>query len=221
MDSGLKIEFGVVDEVNEAAQKLVNVWNDKLRQKGTEPNLFVNDIFRDTKVHNGLKEKLGDEELFVWYENTTRFNNMISEERSRRAGGDMSGLLGEEIVIPETVHADGSTRRSEQGYKINLEVVESKGIDTTKVAMFRLTQPSETPKPEYYWTANYFESKRGLQQEVSSEKRKSAVILVSDLKTINENGGTIMDINDSGSLDVRQIGSAGFVQSRALAVLRD
>jgi hypothetical protein len=86
--------------------------------------------------------------------------------------------------------------------------------------MFRITQPSEQAKPEYYWTADYFEAHKGLQQEVSGEKRRRAVILIADLKMISQNGGLIQDVNDSGSLDVRQIGTGSFDQKKALVITK-
>jgi len=129
-------------------------------------------------------------------------------------------LLGEEVNISETAHEDGRTRRAESGQRVNVEYLRSQGIDPSKVLFFRITQDSDTPKPEYYWTSDYGETQRGLRVEVSPEKRKTAVILVADLETINQNDGLIQDMNDDEGLAVRQIGTGNFDQRKALAKIK-
>lgn len=114
-----------------------------------------------------------------------RFQSIIIKEREKRWSGDLSGLLGEEITIPETQHAGGRQRRAESGYKINVDYLKTIGLDPKKILFFRATQPSLTPKPEYYWTSDYFETVRGLTAEIPPEQRKTSVILVADLETIN------------------------------------
>jgi len=69
--------------------------------------------------------------------------------------------------------------------------LKTKGIDPSKVLFFRITQPTDNPKPEYYWTSDYSEVQKGLTAEISPEQRKTSIILVADLETINGNGGLI------------------------------
>jgi hypothetical protein len=85
--------------------------------------------------------------------------------------------------------------------------------------MFRVTQPSTTPKPEYYWTSDYFEVTRGLHAEISIEDRTNSVILVSSLEDINKNNGLMVDIDGESGLTVRQIGFEPYDQKNCLAII--
>jgi len=181
-------------------------------------NEFVAEYFQDPNLFPALPEEIrnSEEELTKLVQNSGKFYDVIYPERKKRWNGDLSGLLGEEVHIPETEHADGRTRRAETGYRVDAEYLKSIDIDPSKVLFFRITQSSDKPKPEYYWTSDYFEVLRGLYAEVSGEQREDAVILVADLETINENG-LIQDINDDQGLSVRQIGKEPFDQNRAIA----
>lgn len=131
------------------------------------------------------------------------------------------GLYGEEVVIPEhpdNLHNNGMQRRSESGPFIGLEFLETQNVDPKKVLFFRVTQPSDQPKAEYYWTSDPQEVQSGLNQELG-ESAETAVIMVSTLHDINQNGGLIRDgYNDDQGLAVRQIGLQPFDQKRALGI---
>lgn len=202
-------------------QRLDKIISDALRA-GDSLNPFVVDYFKDPDFYNALPEdiKKSDPVLRELMVNMSRFNTIISVERRKRSSGDTSGLLGEEMQLGETEHADGRVRRAEVGYKINLEYLRNQGINPKQVLFFRTTQPSIEPKPEYYWTSDYFETRRGLRQEIPTKLRKTAVTLISDLETINQNGGLITDINDDSGLAVRQIGTGPFDQSLVLATIK-
>jgi hypothetical protein len=177
------------------------------------------EYFKDPDFYNSLPEEIrnSDERLKEYIYNSENFSSIISAERSKRWKDDVTSLFGEEVILDESVHHDGRVRRAEEGYKINVEYLKTIGIDPEKVLFFRVTQPTETPKPEYYWTSDYFETRQGLTAEIPHEQRLLSIILVSDLATINENEGLIQDINDDQGLAVRQIGSGSFDQTRALA----
>lgn len=124
------------------------------------------------------------------------------------------------VVIPvsdDNKHAKGQLRREEEGYKLSFEFLKSISIDPTKVLYFRVTQPSLEPKPEYYWTNDASEVVGGLRVELGRQ-RETAIILVSTLWAIAQNGGLIDDINDDDGIAVRQIGFDVFDQTDALAV---
>ncbi len=180
---------------------------------------FVLEFFEDTKLLHALPKTITSDErnLRDLILNMSKFYNILHLERKKSGQGDVSGLFGEEVHIPETSHASGKIRRAESGARINVNFLRNQGTNPARVLFFRLTQPSDQPKPEYYWTSDYFETQHGLTQEIPSEQRKTAIVLVASLDVINNNGGLIQDINDDGGLAVRQIGSHNFDQNLALA----
>jgi hypothetical protein len=99
-----------------------------------------------------------------------------------------------------------------------LDYVKASGVDPTRVLFFRVTQPSEHPKPELYWTSDFAETKGGLGIELGAQASTS-VILVSTLEDISHNGGLMDDINDDSGIAVRQIGLNNFDQNDALLIL--
>lgn len=178
------------------------------------------EMFQDPDLFKALPKDITNKTdvLASYIQNTGKFNALIYTERSKRALGDNSGLLGEKVHLPEFDHGDGKTWQAEDGYKLNLEYLESAEVDPSKVLFFRRTQPMvESPKPERYWTSDYFEVVKGLNVEISGDRRASSMILVADLKTLNENGGLIQDVNDDNGISVRQIGDHPFDQSQAIA----
>lgn len=190
-----------------------------LVSKGTEANPFTTECFRNPILFNALPKEIRDNDqlLLEYIENTGKLNDLIGHERQKRFKGGKPSLFGEEVHLQGTVHADGRKRSTEDGYRINIDYLRSVGIDPTRVLFFRITQPMrEQPKPEYYWTSDFFEVIEGLNHEVIPSKRKTAIILVADMQTINENGGLIQDINDDNGIAVRQIGEGPFNQHRAL-----
>ena len=92
----------------------------------------------------------------------------------------------------------------------------TRDIDPSKVLFFRRTIPSKDPKPEFFWTSDYFETRQGLTAEISPKNRDTAIIIVASLDAINKNGGLIQDINDDQGIAVRQIGTDNFDQNLAL-----
>lgn len=196
--------------------------SENLRKKGVEVPAWILRDFSDPALYPALPEYIrDDQELFSSYiENTAKFSEIIHTELRKRDTGDKSGLFGSEESIPASLHANGRERREESGYRVNPEYLHTVGIDPRKVLFYRITQPSDTPKPEYYWTSDFHEVVAGLHAEVRGEQRKNAVVLVADLQTINENEGLIQDINDDQGLPVRQIGLGPFDQKKSLAVFR-
>ena len=195
---------------------------DHLRMQRKEINPFILEYFKDPDLFNSLPETIrsSDKKLLEFLENSGRFNDIIYQERQKRQSGDASGLFGEKVNIPETEHASGKKRKTESGHRINVAYLKTKGIDPSKVLFFRITQPTDNPKPEYYWTSDYSEVQKGLTAEISPEQRKTSIILVADLETINGNGGLIQDFNDDNGLAVRQIGIESFDQKLALTIIR-
>jgi len=202
---------------NAEVDKMMSVVIDLLRKQGEQVSPFISETF-DPDLFQSLPEEIrGDEqELAVFVLNMSKFSKIISLERRERSRRDMSGLLGEEIQIEETTHSNDRKRRAESGKRVNIDFLRDQGIDPTKVLFFRSTQPADQPKPEFYWTSDYYETRRGLRREISQEKRKTAIILVASLDVINKNGGLIQDINDDSGLAVRQIGTDNFDQNLAL-----
>ena len=179
---------------------------------------FVIERFQDPILFSALKEIVkGDPKLLVEYlENCSQLEIELNKDRFARGEGK---VLGEEVELPESVHSDGRTRRAESGARINLEEITRRGIDPSKVLFFRVTQPTIEPKPEYYWTTDFRETQRGLNVEISEEKRQTAVTLIADLATVAGEKGLIQDINDDNGLAVRQISMEPFDQARCLAVI--
>ena len=153
-------------------------------------NAFANaspmlvDTFLIPGLLDGLREKLSDQEVADMITNSSDFQEIITEERSKRSSGDLTGLFGDNVHIPESIHENGRVRIAEDDYRVNVDYLKDIGIDPKKVLYFRRTQPSETPKPEYYWTSAFGEVVRGLKTEISPEKRASSIILVSEIYCI-------------------------------------
>lgn len=136
--------------------------------------------------------------------------------------------LAKRLVFSETVmelpeghgtHANGTPRRSEEGLILDMDKVRACGIDPSKVLIFRVTQPSEEPKPEFYWTTDFIETRGGLGLGLGSQ-RKTAVILVDTLESVYGGGeGLIRDVNDDSGVALRQIGLQAYDQAKAIAVL--
>ncbi len=211
--------FPVRPSVDTETVKRIDGLLDDIYHTSTDARPFILRCFKEPAFYHALPEKIrnDDQALRALMMNMGRFSSTIHVERAKRFGGDMSGLLGEKVCIAETQHADGRARRAEEGYRINVEYLRSQGIDPSKVLFFRITQPSSDPKPEWYWTSDYFETVKGLRQEIPQDQRNTAVILVADLETIHQNEGLMTDVNDDSGLAVRQIGNASFDQKLALA----
>ncbi len=190
-----------------------------LEAKGARVNPFTTEYFHDPDLFHALPSEIRNHDALLseYIEHTGNFNNLISSERSKRFQGDTSGLFGEEVTVAKTKTSNGRLREEETGYKINVDYLKTIGIDPARVLFFRATQPmSDQPKPERYWTSDFNETVKGLNREIPPTLRKTAVILVSDLQTVADNGGLLQDINDDSGLAVRQISPAPFNQHRAI-----
>lgn len=123
------------------------------------------------------------------------------------------------VTIPSTAEGNldqyGQPRREETGHRLDLDYVRESGVDPRCVLFFRVTQPSDQPKLELYWTSDLSETKGGLGRELGSQAQ-TAVVLVSTLEDISHNGGLMDDMNDDSGIAVRQIGLDSFDQSQAL-----
>ncbi len=190
-----------------------------IQEQGEQVDPSVLDYFKDRDFFTSLPEAIQNnaETLQGYIINMSKFLNVITPERRKRWNGDNSGMLGDEVHIPETTHSDGRTRRAQSGQRINVEYLRSQGIDPSQVLFFRRTQPSTKPKPEYYWTSDYFETQRGLTREISGAQRDTSIILVASLDAINGKEGLIQDMNDDQGLAVRQIDTGNFDQNLAIA----
>lgn len=217
-DQFSKIEFVNQFKEDEEVNKKIGSVVDSITRQGEQVNPFVLECFEDPDLFHSLPEEIksNEQKLSELVLNMSKFHGIITSERQKRWSGDMSGLFGDEVYIAETVHANGKIRRAESDYKINVDYLRTREIDPSQILFFRITQPTDKPKPEYYWTSDYFETQRGLTREISSEQRETAVILVASLDVINNNEGLIQDINDDNGLAVRQIGTGNFDQTLAL-----
>lgn len=204
----------------EAAERIGDVLA-TLKDEGLDVGTWTQEVFTDPDLFNALPVAIREDagSLRDYIANSEKFFRRIDEERLKPPGSEGAGLLGEVVEAPSIPHQDGRVRHAESGRKIDVAYLRTIGIDPSKVLFYRVTQPSDAPKPEYYWTSDYFETVRGLNVEIPSEQRRSAVVLVADLETIDANGGLIQDINDDIGLAVRQLGQTPFDQKETLATI--
>jgi hypothetical protein len=218
-NSLLAFEFPPDPDRNTAIDAHIGRIVQTLEASGLRINPLIADYFCSSALYNSLPQEIreSDEALGQYIEHTSRFADLIYSERDKRWKGDTTGLFGEEVTIPESSHMDGRTRRSEKGLKINVPYLSTVGVDPSKVLFFRITQPADVPKPEFYWTSDYRETRGGLTREISREQRQTAVILIAPLDTLeNSGGGLIQDINDDRGVPVRTISLEPFDQAQCL-----
>ncbi|MFA7253307.1 MAG: hypothetical protein WC107_02010 [Patescibacteria group bacterium] len=214
------IELPKVKKDQEIEQRIASICN-MLKDLQIPINPFVAEQFSEPDFFNALPGDIreSDNRLAEYMAHTMAFDDYVVSERRKSSQRSAEGLFGDEVFIPKTPAQGGFTRREESGRRINVQAVSEQGqINPEKVLFYRVTQPSGEPKPEYYWTSDLHEVMHGLNAELSREKQETAVILVSDLRTISENGGLIEDVNDDQGLAVRQIGMEPFDQKRCLAI---
>ncbi|MBP7820755.1 hypothetical protein KA025_00315 [Candidatus Saccharibacteria bacterium] len=179
-------------------------------------------------VNPAFLDKIDNEELIIGLLEAAEPSGIPIAEYIRHSNrfsninrfGEIFGR-GSPIVIEESednLYQSGRLRPSEMGYTLSFQYLEDNDIDPSLVLYFRATQPSDVPKPEYYWTSDFGEVKNGLGRELGNHA-DTAVILVSTLKDIANNGGLMSDINDDSGIAVRQIGLGTYDQSRALFIL--
>lgn len=175
-------------------------------------------------IHPGLYDKLDDDPRLLDVLASrigADLKEYIRHSNRYQIAARREPIFGKVVAIPPAVdnlHGDGQSRRHEEGPMIDLDAVRQAGVDPDHVLYFRVTQPSEIPCPEYYWTSDFSEVRNGLNRELG-DTAETAVILVSTLGHIAQNGGLIRDINDDGGVAVRQIGLAPFDQRSALGVI--
>jgi hypothetical protein len=170
--------------------------------------------FGDPKILEGLAET--EEKTGIPLEEFIRHSFRFHHATER--GTSTGAIAGEDITIETGEHNllhTGEQRRTESGSKVDIERIEKLEIDPSKVLFFRVTQPSDTPKPEYYWTSDSVEARNGLTWELG-EQAETAIVLVATLDTIAQNGGLIEDVNDDQGVAVRQIDLGPFDQKKAL-----
>lgn len=204
-------------KLSEEDRKRLETAADSATADGYSVDMLVRETFFDPEFVESLPAEIRErpEVLKEYLVNTSRFHDLLHEERAR-AQGDQAGLFGATADAPEVAHEDGRTRHAESGRRIRLDYLRGAGVDPAKVLYFRATQPSDMPKPEYYWTSDFFETLKGLNAEIPEAQRKSAVVLVADLETVSGADGLIEDRNDDNGLPVRQLGTAPFDQASAL-----
>jgi hypothetical protein len=190
-----------------------------IRLTGIDISPLVAERFMDSGLFAALLDKIQqDPALLVAYiKNTDQFEELVAKDISAHTENKVTGPT---VSILETVFENGSVRPAESGPLIDLQKLVDKGVDPSKVIFFRVTQPGDTPKPEYYWTTDLFETQKGLHQEITPEKRKSSITLVADLTTIAGNEGVIRDGNDDSGVAIRQVGQEFFDQSDAIAIIK-
>ena len=187
---------------------------DELVAEGDPISPIIQDDLDYPPLINALESSVGSE-----LKEYVRHSNRYFETAWRRD----SEIFGEVVAIPpaaDNLHREGQPRRHEEGQLIDMDAVQQAGIDPFHVLYFRVTQPSVSPAPEYYWTSDFSETRHGLHKELGASA-KTAVILVSTLGHIAQNGGLMRDINDDSGVAVRQIGFAPFDQQSegVLAIL--
>ncbi len=220
----LDANFGDIEHLyatDPVAEKLVADIVHQISQEGEDIPQIMTKVFSDSRLFNALPIAIRENaELFGAYlVNSSRFYEILTNEQRKNFEGETRGLFGPVITLSHGTHANGKPRRTEEGYEINVEYLSSQNIDPTKVLFYRKTQPGTDPKPELYWTSDFYQTQVGLQKEISGDAAESAVTLVCDLSTINNNDGLIQDVNDDSGLAVRQKGIDTFDQKNCLAII--
>lgn len=210
--SNFDIDFG---EEASTASETVQPLFDRLKKEGIEPGFITSEIFCDINFNDQFLNQFPAEEQYQYLKNTSLFESKLKKDNWLSAAGEPNTMFGAETVAPEISKANGAIIPPESGKVIEIDNLREAGIDTSKVLIFRATQPSDQSKPEYYWTTDYFETKKGLSAEMGESNRKTAIILVSNLEQICE-GGAIKDKNDDNGLSLRRIDMSSYDQKTAL-----
>ena len=90
-------------------------------------------------------------------------------------------------------------------------------INPKYVLFYRRTQPSPKPQPEAYWTYNFNVAVRGMNTEHSESYRRTAVILVSDFKTLLSHDKYEIDLKDDS---IHLIHETPFDQNLCLCIFK-
>jgi len=190
---------------------------DSLQSQGDELDASIHEDYADTRLLDGLSEycaRTGDN-MAEYFRHSSRFAQLARQTRHT----DLFAR-SQPVHIPESndnLHHNGQARRAESGYRMDMDYIRANGVDPGHVLYFRVTQPSAgTPKPEYYWTTDLMEVTKELQAELGPEQSAHAIVLVSTLAEIAQNGGLMNDVNDDNGIAVRQIGLAPFDQQHSM-----
>lgn len=197
-------------EKHAEAERLIDALRLRLSEKGVELHPAMERLFEKKAFFEALPNDLRNdaERLAQYAEHGSRLMELLHDER----------VYGEWLSLPRT-GKDGRVHAPTEGQRVNLNVLRELGCDPEFVLAFRVTEQSDTPKPEPFWTTDYFETQRGLHQEIPEEQRAKAVTLMSDLATLAGEAGLVRDINDDSGLAIRQIDMKPFNQKQALAIL--
>jgi hypothetical protein len=170
-----------------------------------------------------MRRQFGDERILDGLQGVEAVTGVPVKEFVRHSHRwselDTSLVLNGQAIIPSShlnLRQSGVERREERGAIIDLDLVRAQGVDPSRVLYYRATQPATTtPKPEYFWTSDSLEVRTGLRRELGSQENQ-AIVLVSTLEMIAQNGGLMLDINDDTGVAVRQIGLEPFSQNNTL-----
>ncbi len=206
------IDFG--DDISKS-NEFVSPLFERLKQEGVEPGFLTREIFQDSRFNDQFLKRLSPEEQYQYLKNTSLFEAKLKKDSWLSSAGEPNTMFGAETIAPEMIKANGAIIPPESGKAIDINNLREAGIDPSKVLVFRATQPSDQPKPEYYWTTDYFETKKGLNAEMGENNRNTAIIIVSNLEQVCQ-GGAIKDKNDDNGLSVRRIELSSYDQKTAL-----
>lgn len=213
-NNGPMPEKSAADQMFDASGTLYDATLAQLRQDGERINPCFIDRMEDPLLLQGLADRdgVGIAGVTEYVRHSNRYSNL-----GRQA------IFNGWVTMPESdlyLYPSGNAREEQIGQSLDLDAVRDLGADPSRILYFRVTQPAvQQPKPEYYWTSDFIEVKRGLRHELGHQAA-TAIILVSTLEKIAENGGLISDINDDSGIAVRQRGHGPFDQRDALLRLK-
>ncbi len=96
-----------------------------------------------------------------------------------------------------------------------------KAADHRYVLVFRRTLPSETPKAEEHWTAEYIQARNGLRREIpEGPHRWYSVILCSSLDDIMSDGGLHPEQNEATTDGEVKVISPAYDVSRCVCIIK-
>jgi len=209
------IDFGEgISKTNELAPPLL----ERLKKEGVKPGFLTSEIFKDPKFNDQFLSHLSPDDQYQYLKNSSLLEAKLSKEKWASTAEVPNSIFGPESTAPEVLKSNGEIRPAETEKTIMIHKLQEAGIDPSKTLIFRATQPSDTPKPELYWTTDYTEAKRGLTDEMGIT-RNTAVILVSNLELVCR-GGAIRDKNDDHGLPVRRIDPSPLDQKSLLGIIR-
>ena len=206
------IDFG---KETRTTHELLQPLLERLQKEGVEPGFITSEIFTDSNFNDQFLSHFSSEEQYQYFKNTSLFETKLKKDKWLTAAGNSNTMFGKETIAPAITKENSAEIPPIEDKLININHIKESGMDPSKILVFRATQPSDLAKPENNWSSDYFETKRGLWTEFGKERRKSAIILVSNLEQICQ-GGAILDRNDSNGLSLRRIDSSPYDSKTAL-----